>query len=287
MNSLARLDWLARRRKQGAITGRHFSPEKGLSIEFAEHREYTPGDDPRNLDWRVMGKSDRNVVKQFVEETNLRVTIVLDRSASMAFQGKVASLSKFDYARQLTASLAYLFIKQGDSAGLVTFDFEIQSYLRAENRPSQVRRICEVLEKQEATEDTAMSSVLHQVAERVPGRGVVMIVSDFLDEPDEVIKSLHHFHSRQHELVLFHLLAEEELNFPFQAFQRFHDLEGTAESLRIDPQAVRSAYLERLESFISQLEAACGNIRADYIPVTTKVPVIDTLIQYLGRRVRR
>jgi len=184
MGSMKRLEWLARLGKQGTLTGRHASPDKGVSVEFAEHREYTPGDDPRNLDWRVMAKSDRNVVKQYIEETNQRVTLVLDASGSMEFCGKQAAsidgeaLSKFAYGRYLAAALAYLFIKQGDSAGLVSFDSKVRAFLRPESRPSQVRRICEELHVMVPGEETVVGPVLHEVAERIPRRGLVVLISD-------------------------------------------------------------------------------------------------------------
>lgn len=290
MGVMRRLEWLARRRMQGTLTGKHTSPEKGFSVEFAEHREYTPGDDPRNLDWRVMAKSDRNVIKQFIEETNLRVTLAVDISGSMAFCGEEAAtidgsaLSKFSYARYLASALAYLFIKQGDAAGLVTFDSEVRHYLRAGSRPSQVRRIVDSLYEAAPGADTKVGQVLHEVAERVHKRGLVVLVSDLFDEPQEIVEALHHFDFRQHELVIFHVLADEELTFPFKTFQRFRDLEGVEPMLRIDPQAVRAAYLERVREFVKTMEAACGNLRADYVPVNTKTPLRETLLRYLGRR---
>ena len=284
IGSLKRLEWLARLRKQGTLTGRHSSPDKGVSVEFAEHREYTIGDDLRNLDWRVMAKSDRNVVKQFIEETNLRATMVLDVSGSMKFRGEQSKFSKFEYGQYLSAALAYLYIKQGDAAGLVTFDDSLRTSMRAESRPSQVRKICEELHKTEPGLETGVGKVLHEVAERIPRRGLVILISDLFDEPEQVIEALHHFDYRQHELVIFHVLAEEELSFPFQSFQRFRDLEGVQEMLRIDPQAVRAAYLEKLRAFISSIEGVCGNLRADYVPVSTKTPVSEALVRYLGRR---
>ncbi|MDB4436136.1 DUF58 domain-containing protein [Akkermansiaceae bacterium] len=284
MAVMKRLEWLARRRMQGTLSGRHTSPDKGVSVEFAEHREYTPGDDTKNLDWRVMAKSDRNVVKQFIQETNLRATIVLDTSGSMAFQGERSEKSKFQYGSELAAALAYLFIKQGDAAGLVTFDHEVKTLMRAESRPSQVRRICEVLHTTEPGEETGVGAVLHEVAERVPQRGLVILISDLFDEPKKITEALHHFDFRQHELVVFHLLAEEELSFPFRNYQRFCDLEGVEEMLRIDPQAVRAAYLQKLRDFIASVESVCGNIRADYVPVTTKTLLPETLTRYLGSR---
>ena len=281
---LRRLEWLSRLRKQGTLTGRHASPDKGVSVEFAEHREYARGDDLRNLDWRVMAKSDRNVVKQFIEETNLRATVALDLSGSMSFQGGESDFSKLEYGRYLAAALSYLFIKQGDAAGLVTFDDEIRVSIRAENRPSQVRRICEQLHELEPGGETGVGGVLHEVAERIPRRGLVVLISDLFDEPDQLIEALHHFDYRQHELVIFHVLAEEELKFPFRSFQRFRDLEGVEEMLKIDPQAVRAAYLQKLKDFIATIESVCGNLRADYVPVSTRTPVSEALVRYLGRR---
>ncbi|MGB0774713.1 MAG: DUF58 domain-containing protein [Akkermansiaceae bacterium] len=290
MAVLRKLEWLARKRMQGTLTGKHTSPEKGFSVEFAEHREYSPGDDPRNLDWRVMAKNDRNVIKQYIEETNLRVTFAVDVSGSMKFTGNQAAeidgvaCSKFDYARHLTAALSYLYIKQGDSAGLVTFDSEIKSQLRSASRPSQVRRILDALWQSTPGEETQIAGVLHEVAERIPRRGLVVLVSDFFDDPKAMTEALHHFDFRQHELVVFHVLAEEELTFPFKDFQRFRDLENVEPMLKIDPQAVRAAYLERLQEFVRSMEVSCGKLRADYVPVTTKTPLQDTLIKYVGKR---
>jgi len=290
MGVMRRLEWYARKRKQGALTGRHRSPDKGASVEFAEHREYAPGDDPRNLDWRVMAKGDRNVIRQYVEETNLRAMIAVDASGSMRFTGDEAAevggkrLSKFAYAQHLAAALAYFYVKQGDAAGLVTFDDEVKSFHRAQSRPSQVRRILEELHGCEPGADTDVGGVLHEVAEKVPRRGLVILISDLFDDPEKIVEALHHFDFRQHELVVFHLLAEEELTFPYKKFQRFRDLEGVEEMLRIDPQAVRAAYLERLRGFIRKIEDACGRMQADYVAVNTKVPLKDTLLRYFGGR---
>jgi uncharacterized protein (DUF58 family) len=290
MGVMRRLEWLARRRMQGTLTGRHTSPDKGVSMEFAEHRPYAAGDDPRTLDWRVMARSDRNVVRQYIEETNLRTTLAVDVSGSMAYTGTAAAtlegkpLSKLAYAKYLAAALAYLFIKQGDAAGLVTFDRKVLEFRRAASRPSQVRRILEVLDETKAGADTDAAAVLHDVAERIPKRGLVMLISDLFDDPEKIVAALHHFDFRQHELVIFHVMADEELSFPFTNYQQFRDLEKTVPTLRIDPQAVRAAYLERVGKFVKSIEAACGNLHADYVPVNTKNPLRQTLLRYLGRR---
>lgn len=290
MGVMRRLEWLARRRMQGTLTGRHTSPDKGVSMEFAEHRPYAAGDDPRTLDWRVMARSDRNVVRQYIEETNLRTTLAVDVSGSMAYTGTAAAtlegkpLSKLAYAKYLAAALAYLFIKQGDAAGLVTFDRKVLEFRRAASRPSQVRRILEVLDETKAGADTDAAAVLHDVAERIPKRGLVMLISDLFDDPEKIVAALHHFDFRQHELVIFHVMADEELSFPFTNYQQFRDLEKIVPTLRIDPQAVRAAYLERVGKFVKSIEAACGNLHADYVPVNTKNPLRQTLLRYLGRR---
>ncbi|MEM1082617.1 MAG: DUF58 domain-containing protein [Verrucomicrobiota bacterium] len=290
MGVMRRLEWYARKRKTGTLTGRHSSPDKGFSVEFAEHREYAPGDDPKNLDWRVMAKSDRNVIRQYIEETNLRAMLAVDISGSMAYTGDHAAevggkaMSKLEYAKHLAAALAYLFVKQGDAAGLVTFDKEVRGFLRAKSRPSQVRQILEELHECELGADTDTATVLHEVAETIPRRGLVIMISDLFDDPDRIVEALHHFDYRQHELVIFHLMAEEELTFPFQRFQRFRDLEGVEEMLRIDPRAVRAEYLERIRRFIKRLDTACGKLRADYVAVNTKTPLRDTLLRYFGNR---
>lgn len=290
MGILRRLEWQARRRMQGTLTGRHTSPDKGVSIEFAEHRPYAPGDDPRTLDWRVIARSDRHVVRQYIEETNLRATIAVDVSGSMAYRGDQASalngtpLSKFDYAIHLAAALAYLFVKQGDAAGVVTFDRRVLAFRRAASRPSQVRRILDVLHAAKPGADTDAAAVLHDVAERIPKRGLVVLISDLFDQPARIVEALHHFDFRQHELVIFHVLAEEELSFPFRGYQQFRDLEKTAPLLRIDPATVRAAYLARVREFLHTLESACGRLRADYVQANTRLPLRQTLLAYLGRR---
>jgi len=290
MGIMRRLEWLARRRMQGTLTGRHTSPEKGVSVEFAEHRSYAPGDDPRTLDWRVIARSDRNVVRQYIEETNLRTTLAVDASGSMAYTGTRAisidgkTLSKLDYAKYLAAAISYLFIKQGDAAGLVTFDNKVLEIRRAASRPSQVRRILEILHTTKPGADTDAAAVLHDVAERIPKRGMVCLISDLFDDPKRIIEALHHFDFRQHELVILHVMAEEELSFPFTGYQQFRDLEKTVPTLRIDPQAVRAAYLDRITRFVKTIEAACGNLRADYVPVNTSNPLRQTLLRYIGRR---
>ncbi|MBP7950983.1 MAG: DUF58 domain-containing protein [Verrucomicrobiales bacterium] len=287
---LARLELLARAKKQGSKSGKHTSPNKGFSVVFAEHRQYSPGDDIRDLDWRVYGKSNRYYIKQYIEETNLRATIVLDASGSMNFRGDLADsiggekLTKFEYGQYLAAALAYLMIRQQDAVGLVTFDERVRASIRAASRPSQVRLILEEIHRTECAGDTRLAATLHEVAERIPSRGLVVLISDMFDKADAIVEAFHHFAFKSHELVLFHLMAEEELTFPFKTSQEFRDLEPTSLKLKVDPQTIRSTYLQKVREHVAKLEKACGQLRADYIPVTTKQPYTRALADFLGRR---
>src|ERR1035437_225332 len=194
-----KLELIARGVVEGFVSGRHKSPYKGFSVEFAEHRQYAPGDDTRDLDWRVYGKSDRYYIKQFIEETNLRATILLDASGSMAYTGKLAAkhggkaVSKFVYGQYLSASLAHLMIHQQDAVGLATFDTQVRRYIPSRSRVSHLRAILEELAGTVAGSETNLSPILHDLAERVHRRGLVVIISDLFDDPEAVLNALHHF----------------------------------------------------------------------------------------------
>jgi uncharacterized protein (DUF58 family) len=287
---VSKLELLARGKMQGTMSGRHTSPNKGFSVIFAEHRPYSPGDDIRDLDWRVLGKSDRYYIKQYIEETNLRATILLDASGSMNFRGDAAApvagkrVSKFEFAQYLAAGLAYLLVRQQDAVGLVTFDSEIRRFIKPASRPSQVRRILEALHETEAGRDTALAETLHTVAERVPRRGLILLVSDLFDDPDRIVEALHHFRFNGHEIVIFHVMADEELTFPFRDFNDFRDLEVAGHQINIDPRSVRAAYLDKVRAHLEKIERGCGQMRADYVPVNTKQAHGKVLIDYLARR---
>jgi len=290
MATLSRLELLARAKKQGSKSGRHVSPNKGFSVVFAEHRQYTPGDDIKNLDWRVYGKNDKYYIKEYIEETNLRATIVVDASGSMNYRGESSSpvsgrpVSKFEYAQYLSAALAYLMVKQQDAVGLVTFDEKVRTTIRAASKPSQVRIILEELHATKCGGDTQLAQTLHEVAERIPSRGLVIIMSDMFDNADAIIAALHHFAFKKHEIVLFHIMAEEELTFNFRQSQEFKDLEPRAIKIKVDPQSIRNAYLTRVREHVTKMEKVCGQLRADYVPITTKQPFTKALSEFLGRR---
>ena len=287
---LGRCELLARGVMEGFVSGKHKSPFKGFSVEFSEHRQYSPGDDLRNLDWRVLARKDRYYIKQYIEETNLRATLLLDASGSMAYAGDKAALrngkpsSKLAYAQHIAAILGYLLVGQQDAAGLVTFDTKLRTYLPARARASQIRSILETLEKTEPGGETGLADIFHDIAERIPRRGLVVILSDLFDDPEALIKALHHFRYRRHEVLLFHVVADEELTFPFDTFTKFRDLEQMENLLPIDPRTIRATYLERMNGFLNDIEAACGRMKIDYVRMNTRVPYDEALSAYLMKR---
>ena len=290
--TVTRLEFIAHGIVDGFISGKHRSPKKGSSVEFAEHRQYVPGDDLRNLDWRALARKDRYYIKQYVEETNLRATILLDASGSMAYRGDLAAevdgrrLSKFEYAKYLAAALAYLLIGQQDAVGLVTFDKAVRAYLPAKAQASQVRLVLEEIDRAEAAADTGCGPVFDDIAERIPHRGVVFIVSDLFDDPNAIVKALHHFRYRRHEIIVLHVMAEEELTFPFDSFSQFRDLEGMAEDLELDPKSFRASYLDSVREYLKVISTGCGQMNVDYVPISTKTPFDKVLTDYLARRQR-
>lgn len=287
---IQRVDLLARQAVEGFISGRHRSPYRGYSVEFAEHREYAPGDDLRDLDWNVFAKSDRYYIKQYIEETNLRATILLDASGSMGYRGDSASLhrgkplSKFEYARYLAACLIRLLLNQQDAVGLVTFDSVIRRYLPSRTRTNHMSILLEEMFNTKTGEESALAPVFHDVAERVHRRGLLIIISDLFDKPEEILKALHHFRFRKHEVILMHVMAEEELTFSFNNWSQFRDLERHGIHLDIDPEALRSAYLSEVRSFLDTIEKGCGEMRIDYVPFSTRQDFDVALANYLAHR---
>ncbi len=291
LTQLGRLELVARGVVEGFVSGRHRSPYKGFSAEFAEHRQYARGDDPRTLDWKVYGRSDRYYIRQFEEETNLRCLVLLDASGSMAYAGTAADagagpLSKLQYGQFLAAALAQLMVRQQDAVGLATFDTRVRRYIPPRGRTSHLRGLLEELVATAPGGETALGPILHDLAERVLRRGLVVIISDFLDEPGTLLEGLHHFRYRRHELLLLHVLAREELSFPFTRFSRFDDLEHPGQHLSVDPAALRAAYLDRLAAHLDRLREGAGQLCADYVQLCTDEPFGPALARYLAGRGR-
>jgi uncharacterized protein (DUF58 family) len=289
LGKVHRLELIARGVVEGFVGGRHRSPYKGFSIEFAEHRQYVPGDDVRDLDWRVYGKSDRYYVKQYIEETNLRATILLDASGSMRYAGAKAArhggrpLSKFEYGQYLAATLAHLMINQQDAVGLLTFDTRVRRYIPPRSRPGHLRVLLEELAATKPGDETGLGPIFHDVAERAHRRGLIVVISDLFDDVEEVINALHHFRHRKHEVVVLHVMAEEELVFPFDQISEFRDLEA-ATRVQFDPRSIRTEYLAQVRRFVERLEQGCGQMSADYVPMSTAGPFDAALAHYLAQR---
>lgn len=280
-----RLELLARLVVEGVMSGLHRSPFKGFSVEFAEHRQYGPGDEIRHIDWRTYGKTDRYYVKEYEEETNLKAYLVLDTSGSMAYAGRTRS--KLEHAKRLAAALAYLMIGQRDAVGLVTCDTDIRAMLPARSAPGHFSVICKALEEARPGGEAPLSRVLDNLAARIRRRGFLIVLSDGFDALDDLNLALKHVRHRHHELLFLQVLAPEEEDFPFRRATRFRSLEASGRSLRVDPSALRAAYLERFRAHNAALRENCLAIRADYQRVSTAEPVETTLLDYLAARSRR
>jgi uncharacterized protein (DUF58 family) len=280
-----RLELIARLVVEGVMSGLHKSPFKGFSVEFAEHRQYGPGDEIRHIDWRAFGKTDRYFVKEYEEETNLKAYLVVDSSGSMGYAGR--TVSKFEHARRLAASLAYLMISQRDAVGLVTFDTALRAMIPPRTAPGHFSVLCKTLEDTATGGETPLSAILHTLAERIRRRGLVVIVSDGFDRAPDLTAALRHLRHRRHEVLFFHTLAPEEEEFPFRRPARFRSLERADHQLRVDPLALRAAYLERFEAFCKTLKEQVRAMEADYHRTSTAEPVEATLLDYLSSRARR
>jgi uncharacterized protein (DUF58 family) len=280
-----RLAIVARNLVEGFLTGAHKSPYKGFSVEFAEHRQYYPGDEIRHIDWRAYGKTDRYYIKEYEEETNLRAHIIVDASGSMAYKGK--QLSKFEYAQQVAASLAYLMLQQRDAVGLVTHDTELRQMLPPRASTKHLLQILRILEGTNPAGETALAPIWDNVAARISRRGLVMILSDCFDETGDLLKSLRHFRFRKHEVVLFHILAPEEIEFPFRKWTQFRNLEVSGHKVLVDPANLRKEYRRNFDRFLEEIRKTATGAQVDYHLLRTDEPVERALGIYLARRLSR
>jgi uncharacterized protein (DUF58 family) len=280
-----RLELLARLAVEGVMAGLHKSPYKGVSVEFTGHRQYGPGDEIRHVDWRAYGKTDRHFVKEYEEETNLQAHLVVDSSGSMAYAGRTAS--KFEHARRLAASLAYMMISQRDAVGLVTGSAAGGGLIPPRSAPGHFSAVCEALERAEPGGGAPLSGVLKALAGRARRRGLVVVLSDGFDDLDALAESLRHLRHRRHEVLFFQVLAPEEEEFPFRRPARFRGLEGTGPAVRVDPAALRAAYLARFRDFCEGLKRRALDAGADFQRASTAEPVETTLLSYLASRSRR
>jgi uncharacterized protein (DUF58 family) len=280
---LGTLELKARTIVEGFLSGLHRSPFKGFSVEFAEYRQYMPGDDLSTIDWKVFARTDRYYIKKFEEETNLDCHLVIDASGSMAYGSH--AMTKFDYAACLAASIAYLMNRQRDAVGLTAFDEQIVTMLPASARPGHLRSLLVALDQLKPGKRTNVSKPLHQLADALSKRGIVVLISDLLDDPDAVVRGLKHFQYRGTDVIVFHVLDPDEIDFPFDRATRFEDLE-TSEEIMAVPQVVRQRYLKELNALVEHYRRELGASGIDYQLVSTKEPLEMALLSYLSTRAR-
>jgi uncharacterized protein (DUF58 family) len=280
---LGTLELKARTIVEGFLSGLHRSPFKGFSVEFAEYRQYIPGDALSTIDWKVYARSDRYYVKKYEEETTLDCHVMLDASGSMAYGS--TSMTKFEYASCVAASLGYLMNRQRDAVGLTAFDENIVAMLPASSRPGHLRSMLVTLDRMKPDHRTNVSKPLHQLADSLVKRGMVVLISDLLDDPESVINGLRHFQFRGNDVIVFHVLDPHELDFPFERATRFEDLETNEEVMAV-PGAVRAHYLKEIGTLIERYRRELGAAGIDYQLLTTKQPLELALLAYLSTRAR-
>jgi uncharacterized protein (DUF58 family) len=281
---LSRLQLRARLVVEGVISGLHRSPYHGFSVEFAQHRAYTPGDEIRYLDWKVFGRSDRFVVKEFEEETNLKAYLIVDSSDSMTYRS--GALSKLEYGCIVAASLAQLMLQQRDAVGLALFNDQIQRYLPPRGLASHFTQMLAEMEAPETAPKTDLATTFHELAERIKRRGLIIVISDLFGPAEEALLGLRHFRHRKHEVVVFQILDRHEIDFPFDDLTRFDGLEGEPELL-VDPNQIREQYLSEFRAFLDRLERGCREIDVDLVRMATDEPIDQKLAAYLASRMRR
>lgn len=285
IQQVRRLDLKARFIVEGFMTGLHDSPYHGFSVEFSEHRKYTPGDDIRQMDWSVYAKTDRYYIKKYQAETNLDAYLLVDCSGSMGFS-LGGRMTKMDYAICLAAALGYMMINQQDSVGLVTFDQKVRGFMPAKSKRSHLINLLATLARTKPQGETNLAACLNDIAGRIKKRGLVILLSDLLADQEEVIKALHHFKFRGHDLIIFQVLDHSEVEFDFDGQVRFEDPEN-GEQLDADPQAIRAAYLDELKKFIAEYKRQCLNAKADFVTVDNAMTFDKALLEFLTQRQTR
>ncbi|MEO0131435.1 MAG: DUF58 domain-containing protein [candidate division WOR-3 bacterium] len=268
---------------EGFLAGLHRSTYKGYAQEFAEYRAYQPGDELKRIDWKVYAKTDRFYVKEFVEETNLKAYLLIDASGSMQYGSN--GISKLNYAQFLAASLAYLLIKQRDSVGLVVFTSKINKYLPPRSKPDHLNALLQTIDKITPGGDTNLANTFHELAEKIKRRGLVIIISDLLDDKNAVLSALKHFRHKKHEVLVFHILDPNELKLAYNEPVILKDLE-TGSTIRIDPRIIRKDYQKAVIDYFSGFKQECREHLIDYLQITTDMPLDRSLLEYLQKRSR-
>lgn len=285
IQSIGRLDLRAKFIVEGLLSGLHASPFQGFSVEFSEHRRYEPGDDPKDIDWHVFARTDRIYIKRYQAETNITGYLLMDLSRSMGYTYR-QNLTKFDYAICLAASISYLMIHQQDPVGLMTFDEQLRASLPARSRRSQLGDILSVLQRLKPTGNTNIGENLRRVGSMIRHRSLMMLMSDLLADPDEIMEALRSLRFRGHDVILFHILDEAEVTFPFSGSVDLLEPESQDHEI-VDAQGIRAEYLQALEEMREKYRATCLAIGADYVPLDTSMPFDKALVEYLSQRQAR
>jgi uncharacterized protein (DUF58 family) len=285
IRQVARLDLRAKFIVEGFLSGLHGSPFQGFSVEFSEHRKYNPGDDVKDLDWTVYAKTGRYYVKKFKAETNMTGHLVLDLSRSMGYTYR-QTLTKFEYGVCLAAALGYLMVRQQDPVGLVTLDEKIRTVLPPKSKRSQLGQILSTLAAAKPDGGTDLAAGLLQMTPLLRGKCLVMLFSDLLTEPEPVFNAIYRLRHSGHEVIVFHILDEAEVHFPFNGRVRFEDVES-ARQIEVDARGAKKGYLAAVEAFRERWKSECGKARADYVPIDTSINFDKALIDYLVLRQRR
>jgi len=286
VSRIGSIDLVARSLVEGFLVGLHRSPYHGFSVEFAEYRQYLPGESVQNVDWRVYGRTDRHYVKVFHEETNLQARLLLDISASMGTTPDGDRLTKLHYGKLLAAALGYLLLKQNDAVALATFDNRPRTIIPPRSSRRQLNHLLNVLHHAEAGEKTDVGAVLDRLAEMIWRRGLIVVISDLIDDPERVLTGLKHFRHRQHEVLVFHVLDPREIDLEFGTEARFVDPERVIDPIRTQPWHVRESYREGIDEWRETLARECGQHQIDYVPLDTGTPFDVALIAYLNKRAR-
>lgn len=281
LSKITNMELRAKLLVDGVLTGIHKSPYKGSSIEFLEHKEYSPGNEVKHIDWKVLAKTDKYYIKQFEEETNLKCYIFIDSSGSMGY--KSTGISKFEYAATLTASLAYLLLKQSDLVGLISFSDKVLQYIPPRSRLTHLHALLNALTELKTAGKSNVSAILNEFVEKIGRRSLIIIISDFFDDTKKIIHQLKYFLFKKNEVILFHILDPYELTFPFETITFFESMEDERRILA-DPKSMKDQYLSEINHFIEQFRQSCFENQIDYWLIDSSTPLDQALIKFLARR---
>ena len=284
LQKISKMELVARQLMDGYVQGMHRSPHIGFALDFAQHRQYVPGDDVKRIDWRAFAKSERYYIKQYEVSTNLRAHIVLDASGSMAYKGPSDVMSKFRYGQYIAACLSYLVIHQQDSAGLITFDNKVREFIPPRSAPSHLMRLLHTLDATKAEKESGIAPLLHEVAERITRRGMVVLISDLFDQIDPLVEAMHHLRHKRHEVIVLQVMAHDELEFPFRKWSLFENLEKSDDRLRLDPATMRAIYLENVAAHLRGVREACNKLNISHVLLDTSRPFDEAMTVYLAQR---